>query len=226
MIKLILVRHGESFWNLQNRFTGWTDVGLSQKGVEEAKTAGETIKKHDLQPKLAFLSVLLRAEQTFDGICKSLGKIRCFKSWKLNERHYGALQGLNKKETAEKYGEQQVQIWRRSYKTRPPMLNENDPQNPKFDELYAHVKEPLPLGESLEDTTKRVVEYFEHTIKKHVEPNTCALVVAHGNSLRALVKYLQNISDKDIEKLNIPTGKPLVFELDDNFTYIRNYYLD
>lgn len=226
MIKLVLVRHGQSFWNLQNKFTGWTDVGLSQKGVEEAILAGQLLQKNEIKPKVAFLSMLLRAQQTFEGICKTLGKIKNYKSWKLNERHYGALQGLNKKQTAEQYGEEQVRIWRRSFAVRPPMLDEQDNRNPKFDELYEHVKEPLPLGESLQDTLKRVIEYFENSIKKNVESNSTALIVAHGNSLRALVMHLDGLTPEQVEKLEIPTGKPIVYELDDNFVAQKHYYLD
>lgn len=226
MINLILVRHGQSFWNLQNRFTGWTDVGLTQKGMEEACQAGKTLVKNNLKIDFAFVSVLLRAEQTYQAMCKELGyKIRTFRSWKLNERHYGALQGLNKQQTAEKYGSEQVRIWRRSYAVRPPMLDETDSRNPNFDELYKNLKQKMPLGESLADTAQRVVEYYNNIIKTTIKPNQTALVVAHGNSLRALIQHLDNMSNAAVETLEIPTGKPILYQLTDNFEVIDRKYL-
>ena len=226
MINLILVRHGQSFWNLQNRFTGWTDVGLTQQGMEEAYNAGKILQKNNLKVDFAFVSVLIRAEQTYQAMCKEFGyKIRTFRSWKLNERHYGALQGLNKKETAEKYGDERVRIWRRSYSVRPPMLEESDPRNPNFDELYKNLKEKMPLGESLEDTSKRVLEYYNNIIKTTVKPNQTALVVAHGNSLRALIQHLDKMSNTAVETLEIPTGKPILYQLTDNFEVISHKYL-
>ena len=226
MIKLILVRHGQSFWNLQNRFTGWTDVGLSQKGVEEAAQAGKLLVDKNIKADYAFVSVLLRAEQTYQTMCKQMGyKMRTFRSWKLNERHYGALQGLNKQQTAEKYGDEQVRLWRRSYSTRPPMLSEDDSRNPNFDELYKGLKEKMPLGESLADTAKRVVEYYNNVIKTTLKPDQTALVVAHGNSLRALIQHLENMSNTAVETLEIPTGKPILYQLTDNFEVIDRKYL-
>jgi 2,3-bisphosphoglycerate-dependent phosphoglycerate mutase len=226
MIKLVLLRHGQSFWNLENRFTGWTDVGLSQNGVEEAKEAGNIISQNGIKIDFAFVSVLLRAEQTYQNVCVVLGyKPRTFRSWKLNERHYGALQGLNKKDTEEKFGKEQVKLWRRSYDTKPPLLEETDPRNPKFDELYAKIKDPLPLGESLADTATRVVDFYEHQIKTILKPNTTGLVVAHGNSLRALIQYLDKLSSEEVLNLEVPTGKPIVYELDDDFNVLKHYYL-
>ena len=226
MIKLILVRHGESFWNLQNRFTGWTDVGLSQKGVEEAKNAGQLILQSNNKIDYAFISVLLRAEQTYQIMSKQFGyKVRTFKSWKLNERHYGALQGLNKQQTAQKYGEEQVRLWRRSYDVRPPLLEESDPRNPNLDPTYSCLKEEMPLGESLQDTAKRVVDYYENFIKSIIKPNQTGLIVAHGNSLRALMQYLDKIPNKEVENLEIATGKPIVYELTDDFEVTKHYCL-
>lgn len=226
MIKLILVRHGQSVWNLLNKFTGWTDVGLSQQGVVEARRAGELIVENDIKINMAFCSVLNRAEHTLQLIAEKLNyKVPVYKSWKLNERHYGALQGLNKQQTTEKYGSEQVKKWRRSYETQPPLLSIDDKRNPKFDELYSYVKEDLPLGESLKDTAKRVVEYYNKFIKTKVKDGQNALIVAHGNSLRALIQYLDNMSNVDVENLEVPTGKPIVYELDDNLKVIKHYYL-
>ena len=226
MIKLILVRHGQSVWNLLNKFTGWTDVGLSQQGVVEARRAGELIVENDIKINMAFCSVLNRAEHTLQLIAEKLNyKVPVYKSWKLNERHYGALQGLNKQQTIEKYGSEQVKKWRRSYETQPPLLSIDDKRNPKFDELYSYVKEDLPLGESLKDTAKRVVEYYNKFIKTKVKDGQNALIVAHGNSLRALIQYLDNMSNVDVENLEVPTGKPIVYELDDNLKVIKHYYL-
>lgn len=224
MIKLILVRHGQSVWNYLNKFTGWTDVGLTQKGIEEARNCGELLKKNNIKIDVAYISVLLRAEQTYQTIKGVLGyKMREFRSWKLNERHYGALQGLNKEETAEKYGAEQVRIWRRSYDVKPPLLEETDARNPKFDDLYSYVKEPLPLGESLEDTAKRVVDYFKNQIMQNVKPEQNCLIVAHGNSLRALIQHLDGLNNKEVEKLELATGKPIVYELTDDFKVVKKY---
>lgn len=226
MIKLVLVRHGQSEWNLQNRFTGWTNVELSANGANEAIMAGKTISDSNIKFSVGFTSYLLRAEQTFALIYKELHQhFDVYKDWKLNERHYGALQGLNKSETAQKYGDEQVKLWRRSAITRPPLLTEDDKRNPKFDSLYKDVKEKLPLGESLLDTERRVVECFNQFIKTKLQDNQNALIVAHGNSIRALIKHLDNVSNDDIVKLEIPTGKPVVYELDENYKPIKHYYL-
>lgn len=225
MIKLILVRHGQSVWNLENKFTGWTDVELSENGIKEAINAGKLIKKNNLHFDLAYTSLLKRANDTLDYILKETKDNPVIKkSYKLNERHYGALQGLNKDETRKKYGDDQVQIWRRSANVRPPKLAENDPRNPKFDKKYEGI-DNLPLTENLMDTVKRVVEYWNEEIKNNLK-NHHVIIVAHGNSLRGLIKYLDNISDEDIMKLEIPTGKPLCYELDDNLKVIKHYYLD
>lgn len=216
MAKLVLVRHGESVWNKKNLFTGWTDVDLSKKGIHEAQEAGRLLKNRKLDFQIAFTSVLKRAVHTLEYILKEMNEsIPVVKSYELNERHYGALQGLNKEAMALKYGEEQVQLWRRSFATRPPMLTEIDERNPKKDPLYKDVpKEKLPLGESLEDTIKRVVPFYEKEIVPHLRNNENVLVVAHGNSLRALVKYLENISDEDIAGLEIPLGMPWIYDID------------
>ena len=196
MAKLVLVRHGESVWNKKNLFTGWTDVDLSIKGIHEAQEAGRLLKNKKLDFQIAFTSVLKRAVHTLEYILKETNEsVPVVKAYELNERHYGALQGLNKEAMALKYGEEQVQLWRRSFATRPPMLTEMDERNPQKDPLYKDVpKEKLPLGESLEDTIKRVVPFYEKEIVPHLKNNENVLVVAHGNSLRALVKYLENIN--------------------------------
>lgn len=216
MAKLVLVRHGESVWNKKNLFTGWTDVDLSKKGIHEAQEAGRLLKNKKLDFQIAFTSVLKRAVHTLEYILKEMNEsIPVVKSYELNERHYGTLQGLNKEAMALKYGEKQVQLWRRSFATRPPMLTEMDERNPQKDPLYKDVpKEKLPLGESLEDTIKRVVPFYEKEIVPHLRNNENVLVVAHGNSLRALVKYLENISDEDIVNLEIPLGIPWIYDID------------
>ena len=216
MAKLVLVRHGESVWNKKNLFTGWTDVDLSIKGIHEAQEAGRLLKNKKLDFQIAFTSVLKRAVHTLEYILKETNEsVPVVKAYELNERHYGALQGLNKEAMALKYGEEQVQLWRRSFATRPPMLTEMDERNPKKDPLYKDVpKEKLPLGESLEDTIKRVVPFYEKEIVPHLKNNENVLVVAHGNSLRALVKYLENISDEDIVNLEIPLGMPWIYDID------------
>ncbi len=211
---LVLIRHGESEWNKENRFTGWTDVELSEKGIEEAKEAGKFLKEKNINFNVAYTSYLKRAQHTLDLVLESINKPdEIVKAWQLNERHYGALQGLNKDEMRKKYGKEQVEIWRRSYAVRPLLLEEDDKRNPKFDPLYEDVDENLlPLGESLEDTCNRVVPYYEEKIKLDLESNKNVLVVAHGNSLRALIKYIENISDEDIVYLEIPTGVPIIYK--------------
>ena len=228
MKRLVLVRHGESIWNKENRFTGWTDVDLTNKGIEEAISAGKLLKSKGYVFDMAFTSVLKRANYTLNYILEELNQkdIKIKYSYKLNERHYGALQGLNKDETREKYGEEQVHIWRRSASTRPPALEIDDERYPGNDEKYKNIdKENLPCTENLVDTIKRVVEYYNSDIVKALEDNDNIIIVAHGNSLRGLVKYLDNMSDEDIMKLEIPTGKPICYELDDNLNVITHYYL-
>lgn len=228
MIKLVLVRHGQSEWNLENKFTGWTDVSLSQKGVEEAKEAGRVLKEKGFSFDLGFTSELKRAKDTLDYILKEMGEenIEIKRSWKLNERHYGALQGLNKDETKKKYGEEQVLLWRRSTDVRPPALDVTDPRYPGNDPKYKDLKEDeLPKTENLLDTIKRVLEYWNSDIKPELEKGRKVIIAAHGNSLRGLIKYLDNISDEDIIKLELQTGNPICYELDDNLNPIRHYYL-
>ncbi len=228
MKKLVLIRHGESEWNKENRFTGWTDVELSQKGREEARQAGQLLKNQGYSFDKAYTSVLKRANHTLDGVLLELGEtdIPVTRSWKLNERHYGALQGLNKAETAAKYGDEQVHEWRRSWDVRPPLLDSDDKRNPVLDPLYTGVPaDELPLGESLKDTVRRVVPFFESDIVPEIKAGKNVVIAAHGNSLRALVKFLDHISDDDIAGLDIPTGVPLVYELDDDMNPLRHYYL-
>lgn len=228
MKKIVLLRHGESTWNKENRFTGWTDVGLSDKGLQEAHEAGKTLKKEGYVFDLAFTSVLARAIKTLWVALEELDQmyIPVINSWRLNERHYGALQGLNKAETAEKHGMDQVKVWRRSYDIPPPALTPADPRYPGHDPRYAGLrKEDIPLTESLKDTVARFLPYWLETIAPAVQSGKRVLIAAHGNSLRALVKYLDTISESDIVELNIPTGIPLVYELDDRLTPIRHYYL-
>ena len=224
MIKLVLVRHGQSIWNLENKFTGWTDVDLSELGIKEAIDAGKVLKEKGFTFDIAYTSVLKRANDTLSYILEELNEenIPICKSWRLNERHYGALQGLNKKETADKYGEEQVHIWRRSYDVQPPALEENDP---RYLDMVNKYKEYLPHTECLKDTITRVIPYWESDIKKSLLDNKKVIIVAHGNSLRGLIKYLDNISDEEIVGLEIPTGNPLVYELDDNLKPINHYYL-
>ena len=227
-MKLVLVRHGQSVWNLENRFTGWTDVELSDNGIKEAKEAGKLLKENEFTFDVAYTSVLKRANETLNIILKELGEenIPIHYSWKLNERHYGALQGLNKDDTRKKYGDEQVKIWRRSAFVRPPLLNEEDDRYPGMDDKYKDLKKSeLPLGECLMDTLKRVIDYYETEIKKSLLSGQNVIIAAHGNSLRALIKYLEDISNDDIMNVEIPTGKPYVYELDDNLNIINKYYL-
>ena len=228
MKKIVLLRHGESTWNKENRFTGWTDVDLSEKGMQEAKNAGELLKKEGFIFDLAYTSVLKRAIRTLWMALDEMDLmwIPVYNSWRLNERHYGALQGLNKSETAAKYGEEQVLIWRRSYDIPPMPLDKKDPRYPGLDPRYKELKEKeLPLTECLKDTVGRFLPYWHETIAPVVKSGKRVIIAAHGNSLRALVKYLDNISEEKIVSLNIPTGIPLVYELDDNLKPINNYYL-
>lgn len=228
MIKLVLVRHGQSEWNLENKFTGWTDVALSEKGVEEAKEAGRVLKEKGYHFDMAFTSVLKRAEDTLDYILEEMGEtnIQIKRSWKLNERHYGALQGLNKDETRKKYGAEQVLLWRRSTNVRPPALEVTDKRYPGNDPKYKDLTpDELPKTENLLDTIKRVIEYWDSDIKPELEQGKKIIIAAHGNSLRGLVKYLDNLTDEEIIKTEIQTGNPICYELDDNLKPIRHYYV-
>jgi 2,3-bisphosphoglycerate-dependent phosphoglycerate mutase len=226
--KLVVVRHGESTWNMENRFTGWTDVDLSEKGRQEAREGGQVLKKEGYVFDVAYTSVLKRAIRTLWTILDELDQmwIPVHRSWRLNERHYGALQGLNKAETAAKFGEDQVKIWRRSYDIPPPELTPDDERFPGRDPRYRSLsKEELPLTECLKDTVARFLPLWHETIAPSIVRGDRVLIAAHGNSLRALVKYLDNISEQDIVELNIPTGMPLVYELDDNLKPLNRYYL-
>jgi 2,3-bisphosphoglycerate-dependent phosphoglycerate mutase len=228
MTKLVLLRHGESSWNRENRFTGWTDVDLSEKGEAEARAAGETLKKEGYAFDLAFCSVLTRANRTLNIALEEMGLswIPVVKSWRLNERHYGALQGLDKAETAEKHGEAQVKIWRRAYDVAPPPMTRDDPRYAGRDPRYAGLDEKdIPLTECLKDTVARVLPFWKSDIAPAVSSGKRVLVAAHGNSLRALVKHLDGMSDEAIVSLNIPTAVPLVYELDDSLKPLRHYYL-
>jgi len=228
MTKLVLLRHGESQWNLENRFTGWTDVGLTEKGEAEARESGKLLKEEGFQFDVTHTSVLKRANRTMEICLDEMDekKIIIKYNWRLNERHYGALQGLNKAETAKKYGDEQVLIWRRSYSTPPPQLDPDDERHPRFDERYNDLDpNELPNSECLKDTVDRFLPYWHESIKPDIESGKRILIVAHGNSLRALVKYLDAVSDEDIVGLNIPTGVPLVYELDESLKPIKNYYL-
>lgn len=228
MHKLVLMRHGESQWNLENRFTGWTDVDLTDTGREQARKAGELLKKEGFAFDLAYTSVLKRAIRTLwialdamDAMYTPVGV-----NWRLNERHYGALQGLNKSETAAKYGEEQVLIWRRAYAIAPEPLSLDDERHPRFDSRYAKIPaDQLPATECLKDTVARVLPFWNESIAPAIRSGRKVLIAAHGNSLRALIKHLDNVSDDDIVNLNIPTGQPLVYELDDDLRPIRHYYL-
>ena len=228
MHKLVLMRHGESQWNLENRFTGWTDVDLTETGREQARKAGELLKKEGYTFDLAYSSLLKRAIRTLwialdamDAMYTPVGV-----TWRLNERHYGALQGLNKAETAAKYGDEQVLIWRRAYAIAPEPLALDDERHPRFDKRYAKVPaDQLPATECLKDTVARVLPFWNESIAPAIRAGRNVLIAAHGNSLRALIKHLDNVSDEDIVNLNIPTGQPLVYELDDDLRPIRHYYL-
>jgi 2,3-bisphosphoglycerate-dependent phosphoglycerate mutase len=228
MHELVLIRHGESTWNQENRFTGWTDVGLSEKGVAEAYQAGLTLSKEGYVFDVAYTSVLKRAIKTLWIVLEEMDLmwIPVHNSWRLNERHYGALQGLNKKEMAEKHGEKQVHVWRRSYDIRPPALTPDDPRWDGRDPRYAGLKpEEIPLTECLKDTVERFLPYWHETIAPTIRAGKRVVIVAHGNSLRALVKYLDNIPESEIVELNIPTGIPLVYELNEDLPPIRSFYL-
>jgi 2,3-bisphosphoglycerate-dependent phosphoglycerate mutase len=228
MYKIVLLRHGESQWNFENRFTGWTDVSLTKKGIAEAKFSGKILLDSGFTFDLAYTSVLKRANKTLELCLKQM----CLKNllinfdWRLNERHYGALQGLNKKDTAKKYGEKQTLIWRRSYDIAPPCLTIQDKRHPIFDEKYININpKELPSSECLKDTYERLIPLWDTEISKKIRLGKKVLIVAHGNSLRALIKYLDNISNSNILKLNIPTGIPLIYELDNNLKAIKHYYL-
>lgn len=228
MKKLVLIRHGESEWNRSNRFSGWTDVGLTEKGMEEAGEAGRVLRDAGYVFDVAYTSVLKRAIKTLWIVLEEMDLmwIPVHRHWRLNERHYGALQGLNKAETAEKHGMKQVQIWRRSYDIRPPALTRDDPRYPGRDPRYAGLSDgELPLTECLKDTVERFLPYYHETIAPEIASGRRVVIAAHGNSLRALVKYLDGISDEDIVGLNIPTGIPLVYELDDSMEPVRRDYL-
>src|SRR4030066_414188 len=228
MYKVVLLRHGESTWNKENRFTGWTDVDLSEKGIEEAHKAGQTLKKEGYVFDIAYTSVLKRAIRTLWITLNEMDLmwIPVVRNWRLNERHYGALQRLNKAETAQKFGEGQVKIWRRSYYRQPPALERTDERYPGNDPRYADLKEnELPLTECLKDTVARFVPYWEGAITSSIKQGKKVIIAAHGNSLRALVKYLDNIPDNEIVEMNIPTGIPLVYELNNDLHPLRNFYL-
>ncbi len=228
MKKLVLVRHGESEWNKENRFTGWTDVDLSAKGVEEAKKGGQVLKANNFNFKYCYTSYLKRAIKTLNIILEEMDLLwlPVEKTWRLNEKHYGELQGLNKAETAQKYGDAQVLVWRRSYDIPPAAVSETDERNPRLDIKYKDVdKELIPLTESLKETVERIVPYWENNISKKLIEKGEVLVAAHGNSLRGIIKYLKNISDEDIVNLNLPTGIPYIFEFDDNLNLIKDYFL-
>jgi|SRR5664279_2323991 len=227
-MKLVLIRHGESQWNKENRFTGWTDIDLTQKGIEEAKNAGKLLKAEGFTFDIVYTSVLKRAIHTLWNVLDEmdLAWIPVYRSWRLNEKSYGDLQGLNKAETAKKYGEDQVLLWRRSYDVRPPELDINDKRHPSNELKYNKIdKELLPATECLKDTVERFLPYWHETIKPAILDKQKVLIVAHGNSLRALVKYLDNMSDEEILKINIPTGIPLLYDLDENLRVKSKKYL-
>jgi 2,3-bisphosphoglycerate-dependent phosphoglycerate mutase len=228
MMKLVLLRHGESTWNVENRFTGWTDVPLSPKGTEEAHEAARLLKEGGYDFDVAYTSLLERAIRTLHIVLEDMDRLWLpeHKDWRLNERHYGDLQGLNKSETAAKFGEAQVLVWRRSYADPPPLLAADDPRHPKTDRRYADVPpEQLPAAESLKDTVARFLPYWHETIAPQIKAGKRVVIAAHGNSLRALVKYLDDVSEADIVGLNIPTGVPLVYELDESLRPLKHYYL-
>ena len=227
-MKLVLIRHGESEWNKLNLFTGWTDVDLSEKGHKEAAAAGRLLKAEGYDFDICYTSILKRAIHTLNHVLDEMDRawLPVVKSYKLNERHYGALQGLNKAETAAKYGDEQVRIWRRSFDVKPPALELNDARAPRNQEMFRGIpEEKLPLTESLETTIERVIPYFEEVIKPDMKAGKRVLIAAHGNSLRALVKYLDGLTPEEILNVNIPTGSPLVYEFDEDFHVLRHYYL-
>ena len=228
MYKLVLIRHGESTWNLDNRFTGWTDVDLTPTGIEQAKNSGKLLKAEGYEFDIAYTSVLKRATRTLWHVLDEMDRtwLPVVKNWRLNERHYGALQGLNKGETAKEYGDAQVLVWRRSYDTPPPALESTDPRSERSDPRYAKLSpEQVPLTECLKDTVDRVMPFWNEALAPAIKAGKRVVVAAHGNSIRALVKYLDKISDDDIVGLNIPNGIPLVYELDEALQPIRHYYL-
>ncbi|HQU83127.1 MAG TPA: 2,3-diphosphoglycerate-dependent phosphoglycerate mutase [Pyrinomonadaceae bacterium] len=228
MYKLVLIRHGESVWNKENRFTGWKDVDLSEKGKEEAKAAGQLLNNEGFEFDLAYCSVLTRANRTLNIILDEMNTLwlPIIKTWRLNERHYGDLQGLNKAETAAKFGDEQVKIWRRSYDIPPPPMKADDERSARFDRRYSELSDAeVPLTECLKDTVARFLPYWENEISPKVAAGKRIIIAAHGNSLRALVKYLDNVSDEEIVNLNIPTGIPLVYELDGDLKPLKSYYL-
>jgi 2,3-bisphosphoglycerate-dependent phosphoglycerate mutase len=228
MLRLVLVRHGESEWNRENRFTGWTDVGLSEKGLAEAKEAGRLLKEQGFEFKASYTSYLSRAIKTLWIILEEMDLmyIPLYKSWRLNEKHYGALQGLNKTEMAEKYGEQQILMWRRSYNVPPPLLAENDPRNSKYDPRYVDLADQdIPRTETLKDVVDRMLPFWKEQIVKTLMEKKEVIVAAHGNSLRAVIMYLKNMTEREILDFNIPTGVPYVFEFDDKLNLKKDYYL-
>ena len=228
MHKIVFMRHGQSIWNFENRFTGWTDVDLTEKGVGEAYRAGELMKKENFAFDKAYTSYLKRAVKTLNGVLDAMDQdwIPVEKDWRLNEKHYGQLQGLNKAETAAKYGDEQVKIWRRSFDVAPQPLTEDDPRNPRFEARYDSVPDNmLPRTESLKDTIERIMPYWKETIFPSLKDAEEILVVAHGNSLRGIIKHLKGISDEDIVNLNLPTAVPYVFEFDDDMKLVKDYFL-
>jgi len=229
MKQLVLIRHGESQWNLENRFTGWVDVDLTPTGIQQAKQAGESLKAAGYDFDIAYTSVLKRAIKTLWHTQEAMDRLwlPVVHSWRLNERHYGALAGLNKAETAAKYGDEKVHTWRRSYDVRPPLLEPNDPRTSFDDPRYAKLKrEEIPLGECLKDNVARVIPLWEESIAPALRAGKRVLIAAHGNSIRSLVKYLDDVSDADIMEINIPNGIPLIYELDDNLKPIKHFYLE
>jgi 2,3-bisphosphoglycerate-dependent phosphoglycerate mutase len=229
MKKLVLIRHGESAWNLENRFTGWVDVDLTPKGAQQAIDSGQKLKSQGYHFDIAYTSVLKRAIKTLWHVQEQMDLmwIPTVHSWRLNERHYGALAGLNKAETADKYGAEQVHIWRRSYDVPPPLLDENDPRNSYLDPRYAKLKrEEIPRGECLKDNVARVLPLWDESIVPALKTDKSPLIVAHGNSIRSLVKHIDQVSDADIMEVNIPNGQPLIYEFDDNLRPIRHFYLE
>ena len=226
--KIVFLRHGESQWNLEDRFTGWTDVNLTRNGRTEAKLSGEKLKNRGFSFNLVYTSVLKRARETMKICLRNMGlsDITIVNDWRLNERHYGALQGLNKADTIQKYGKKQVLIWRRSYATSPPKLDIHDSRHPRFEKKYNNLKpQQLPTSESLKDTTNRVLPLWNKIISPNIDSGNLILIVAHGNSIRALIKHIDKISDEKIIDINIPTGIPLIYEFDNELNAIKNYYL-